>query len=43
MMIEIANALGAFYDPYCGTSGMFVQSIKFIEAYHGNNKEDSYY
>jgi type I restriction enzyme M protein len=27
---------GKIYDPCCGSGGMFVQSIKFIQAHHGN-------
>lgn len=34
---------GKIYDPACGSGGMFVQSIKFIENHHGNNKEISIY
>jgi type I restriction enzyme M protein len=34
---------GIIYDPACGSGGMFVQSIKFIEAHHGNKKEVSIY
>jgi type I restriction enzyme M protein len=34
---------GLIYDPACGSGGMFVQSIKFIEAHHGNQKEVSIY
>lgn len=34
---------GIIYDPACGSGGMFVQSIKFIEAHNGNNKEVSIY
>lgn len=34
---------GIIYDPACGSGGMFVQSIKFIEAHHGNTKEVSIY
>ncbi len=34
---------GKIYDPCCGSGGMFVQSIKFIEAHHGNAKEVSIY
>lgn len=30
-------------DPCCGSGGMFVQSVKFIEAHHGNKKEVSIY
>ena len=29
---------GILYDPCCGSGGMFVQSVKFIEAHHGNPK-----
>jgi type I restriction enzyme M protein len=34
---------GIIYDPACGSGGMFVQSIKFIEAHHGNKQEVSIY
>lgn len=34
---------GIIYDPACGSGGMFVQSVKFIEAHHGNKKEVSIY
>ncbi|MGG5487605.1 N-6 DNA methylase [Gaetbulibacter sp. PBL-D1] len=34
---------GIIYDPACGSGGMFVQSIKFIENHHGNKKEVSVY
>jgi type I restriction enzyme M protein len=34
---------GVIYDPACGSGGMFVQSIKFIEAHHGSKKEISIY
>jgi len=34
---------GIIYDPCCGTGGMFVQSIKFIESHQGNKKEVSIY
>lgn len=34
---------GIIYDPACGSGGMFVQSIKFIQAHHGNTKEVSIY
>jgi type I restriction enzyme M protein len=36
-------ALPILYDPACGSGGMFVQSIKFIESHHGNKKEVSIY
>lgn len=34
---------GKIYDPCCGSGGMFVQSMKFIEAHHGNRKDISVY
>lgn len=34
---------GIIYDPACGSGGMFVQSIKFIEAHNGSKKEVSIY
>lgn len=34
---------GKIYDPCCGSGGMFVQSMKFIEAHHGNKKNISVY
>ncbi len=34
---------GIIYDPCCGSGGMFVQSVKFIESHHGNKKEVSIY
>lgn len=34
---------GIIYDPACGSGGMFVQSIKFIESHQGNRKEVSIY
>ena len=34
---------GIIYDPACGSGGMFVQSIKFIQAHHGNTKNVSIY
>ncbi len=34
---------GKIYDPCCGSGGMFVQSVKFIEAHHGDKKEVSIY
>ena len=32
---------GRVYDPACGSGGMFVQSMKFIEQHHGNKKNIS--
>ena len=34
---------GKIYDPCCGSGGMFVQSIKFVESHHGNSKDISIY
>ncbi|CAM1340167.1 class I SAM-dependent DNA methyltransferase [Tenacibaculum aestuarii] len=34
---------GKIYDPACGSGGMFVQSIKFIESHNGNKKDISIY
>jgi type I restriction enzyme M protein len=34
---------GIIYDPACGSGGMFVQSVKFIENHNGNKKEISIY
>ena len=34
---------GVIYDPACGSGGMFVQSMKFIESHNGNKKEVSIY
>lgn len=34
---------GILYDPCCGSGGMFVQSIKFVEAHAGNKKNVSIY
>jgi type I restriction enzyme M protein len=34
---------GVIYDPACGSGGMFVQSIKFIQSHQGNTKEVAIY
>jgi len=34
---------GKIYDPCCGSGGMFVQSMKFIENHKGNTKDISIY
>ena len=34
---------GKIYDPACGSGGMFIQSLKFIEAHKGNKKDISIY
>ena len=32
---------GRVYDPCCGSGGMFIQSIKFVESHHGSSSEIS--
>lgn len=34
---------GTIYDPCCGSGGMFVQSLKFVESHHGNKANISVY
>jgi type I restriction enzyme M protein len=34
---------GKIYDPCCGSGGMFVQSLKFVDAHQGNTKNISIY
>lgn len=34
---------GKIYDPCCGSGGMFVQSVKFIERHKGNTKDIAVY
>ena len=34
---------GKIYDPCCGSGGMFVQSVKFVESHLGNTKNVSIY
>lgn len=34
---------GKIYDPCCGSGGMFVQSIKFVESHQGSTKDISIY
>ncbi|MCA9605114.1 MAG: SAM-dependent DNA methyltransferase, partial [Myxococcales bacterium] len=34
---------GRVYDPCCGSGGMFVQSLKFIEAHNGQRKQITVY
>lgn len=34
---------GKIYDPCCGSGGMFVQSVKFVESHEGNQKDISIY
>ena len=34
---------GKIYDPACGSGGMFVQSVKFVENHNGNSNDISTY
>lgn len=34
---------GKIYDPCCGSGGMFVQSMKFIDSHKGNTRDVSIY
>ena len=34
---------GKIYDPCCGSGGMFVQSVKFVNSHNGNQKNVSIY
>lgn len=34
---------GKIYDPCCGSGGMFVQSVKFVESHEGSQKDISIY
>lgn len=34
---------GKIYDPCCGSGGMFVQSMKFVESHNGSKKDISVY
>jgi type I restriction enzyme M protein len=34
---------GKIYDPCCGSGGMFVQSLKFVDSHNGNKKDISIY
>ncbi len=43
MVKMIRPEKGRVYDPACGSGGMFVQSIKFVESHHGNTKDISIY
>jgi len=40
-MIEPYN--GRIYDPCCGSGGMFVQSVKFVDSHQGSQKDISIY
>ena len=39
----LAPYRGKIYDPCCGSGGMFVQSVKFINSHNGNQKDISIY
>ena len=44
LIVEIIEPYkGKIYDPCCGSGGMFIQSIKFIESHNGNTKDVSIY
>jgi len=44
LMTELIQPFkGKIYDPACGSGGLFVQSMKFVEAHHGNTKDVSIY
>ncbi len=44
MLVEMLEPYkGRVYDPCCGSGGMFVQSLKFIEAHDGQRKEITVY
>lgn len=44
LLVEILEPYeGRIYDPTCGSGGMFVQSIKFIEAHQGKKEKTSIY
>ena len=34
---------GKIYDPCCGSGGMFVQSMKFVQSHNGNTREIAVY
>ena len=34
---------GTIYDPCCGSGGMFVQSMKFVQSHNGNTREIAVY
>lgn len=43
-MVEILEPYkGRVYDPACGSGGMFVQSLKFIQRHQGNVRDISIY
>lgn len=43
-MVEMIEPYkGRIYDPACGTGGMFVQSVKFIQRHQGNTQNVTIY
>lgn len=43
-LVEVLQPFnGRVYDPCCGSGGMFVQSVKFIQAHSGNRQSISVY
>lgn len=34
---------GKIYDPCCGSGGMFVQSVRFVQSHQGNSRDVSVY
>src|SRR5690606_25400752 len=44
VLVEILEPYrGRVYDPCCGSGGMFVQSLKFIEAHNGRRDQITVY
>ncbi len=44
LMAELIEPFeGKIYDPCCGSGGMFVQSLRFVEAHQGNSKDVAIY
>lgn len=44
LMTELIEPFeGKIYDPCCGSGGMFVQSLRFVEAHSGNSKDVAVY
>ncbi|MDR3322874.1 MAG: type I restriction-modification system subunit M, partial [Zoogloeaceae bacterium] len=43
-LVEVLKPYNGYvYDPCCGSGGMFVQSVKFLENHHGNINNISVY
>ncbi len=44
LLVEMIEPFeGRVYDPCCGSGGMFVQSVKFVEAHNGQRDQVSIY